>query len=115
MWAADIKEEISVEGATTRAGPLVVTFRTAAFGRSTSYTSLAYDYSEGAPRTILEADQRATSHSKRDRELRLRRRRRHGGTNVTYHLEAEAAGAHPGNTLRCALQEPDHVGNPAMS
>lgn len=48
-WAADIKEvhvaERDVEGR-----PALVTFRAAAFGRSTSY-SLRYDYS-GAPREL---------------------------------------------------------------
>ena len=46
MWAADIKEVTVVER-DCEGGAAVVTFRVAAFGRSTSYT-LAYDYS-GAP------------------------------------------------------------------
>jgi hypothetical protein len=43
-WAADIKE-IVVEERDGEGRPLVVTWRAAAFGRSTSYT-LVYDYSE---------------------------------------------------------------------
>ena len=46
LWAADIKEVTVVER-DAEGRPAVVTFRAAAFGRSTSYT-LAYDYS-GAP------------------------------------------------------------------
>ena len=48
-WAADIKE-VTVHDRDGQGRPLEVTFRTAAFGRSTSYT-LAYDYAE-APRAL---------------------------------------------------------------
>jgi len=43
-WAADIKE-VAIDEVDDQGRPAVVTFRAAAFGRSTSYT-LAYDYSE---------------------------------------------------------------------
>ncbi len=43
-WAADIKE-VTIDERDAEGRPSVVTFRAAAFGRSTSYT-LAYDYSE---------------------------------------------------------------------
>ena len=43
-WAADIKE-VEVKERDDLGRPLLVTFRAAAFGRSTSYT-LAYDYAE---------------------------------------------------------------------
>lgn len=45
-WAADIKA-VSVDERDEQGRPTIVTFRAAAFGRSTSYT-LSYDYS-GAP------------------------------------------------------------------
>jgi ribosome-associated toxin RatA of RatAB toxin-antitoxin module len=48
-WAADIKA-VSVEERDAEGRALRVTFRAAAFGRSTSYT-LHYDYS-GAPREL---------------------------------------------------------------
>ena len=48
-WAADIKEVV-VEERDDEGRPLLVTFRAAAFGRSTSYT-LRYDFSE-APRIL---------------------------------------------------------------
>ena len=43
-WAADIKE-VTIDERDAEGRPSVVTFRAAAFGRSTSYT-LAYDYAE---------------------------------------------------------------------
>ena len=43
-WAADIKEVV-VEERDDQGRPVLVTFRAAAFGRSTSYT-LRYDFSE---------------------------------------------------------------------
>src|ERR1700761_2556286 len=48
-WAADIKE-VTVHERGPDDQPLLVTFRAAAFGRSTSYT-LAYDYSD-APHSL---------------------------------------------------------------
>jgi ribosome-associated toxin RatA of RatAB toxin-antitoxin module len=48
-WAADIKA-VSVEERDAQGRAVLVTFRAAAFGRSTSYT-LSYDYS-GAPRRL---------------------------------------------------------------
>ncbi len=43
-WAADIKE-VEIKERDDQGRPLSVTFRAAAFGRSTSYT-LGYDYAE---------------------------------------------------------------------
>ena len=43
-WAADIKD-VTVHERDEQGRPTLVTFRAAAFGRSTSYT-LAYDYSQ---------------------------------------------------------------------
>lgn len=48
-WAADIKA-VAVEERDSEGRAVLVTFRTAAFGRSTSYT-LRYDYGE-APHTL---------------------------------------------------------------
>ena len=48
-WAADIKQ-VAVDERDDDGRPSLVTFRAAAFGRSTSYT-LRYDYS-GAPREL---------------------------------------------------------------
>ncbi|HLI24565.1 MAG TPA: SRPBCC family protein [Acidimicrobiales bacterium] len=48
-WAADIKS-VSVDETDDEGRAVLVTFRAAAFGRSTSYT-LRYDYS-GAPRRL---------------------------------------------------------------
>ena len=48
-WAADIKE-VEVKERDDLGRPTLVTFRAAAFGRSTSYT-LAYDYAE-APHVL---------------------------------------------------------------
>ena len=48
-WAADIKE-VEIKERDDQGRPLLVTFRAAAFGRSTSYT-LAYDYAE-APHVL---------------------------------------------------------------
>ena len=51
-WAGDIKE-IVVEECDDEGRPLLVTFRAAAFGRSTSYT-LRYDYSAAPSRLSWE-------------------------------------------------------------
>jgi ribosome-associated toxin RatA of RatAB toxin-antitoxin module len=48
-WAADIKE-VEVKERDEQGRPLLVTFRAAAFGRSTGYT-LAYDFSD-APHSL---------------------------------------------------------------
>src|SRR5271165_1709789 len=48
-WAADIKE-VTIHERDADGRPKLVTFRAAAFGRSTTYT-LAYDFSE-APRVL---------------------------------------------------------------
>ena len=57
-WAADIKE-VTIDERDDEGRPSLVTFRAAAFGRSTSYT-LAYDYSE-APASSPGSRPRATS------------------------------------------------------
>ncbi len=59
-WAADIKE-ITVLERDAQERPLLVNFRAAAFGRSTSYT-LAYDFSEAPRNSFVEAHQRRHHH-----------------------------------------------------
>lgn len=54
-WAADIKE-VTVHDRDAEGRPLLVTFRAAAFGRSTSYT-LAYDFAD-APNSFVASDPR---------------------------------------------------------
>ena len=62
-WASDIKE-VTIESRDDQGRPELVTFRAAAFGRSTSYT-LAYDYSE-APQVLSWVQTRGDITSKLD-------------------------------------------------
>lgn len=91
-WAADIKE-VNVHERDEGGRPTLVSFRAAAFGRSTSYT-LAYDYGE-APRVL------AWRLTKGDITTRLDGRyvfepAEGGGTEVTYLLEVELRVPIPG-------------------
>jgi len=91
-WAADIKE-VTVHERDEQGRPSLVSFRAAAFGRSTTYT-LAYDHRE-AP-TIL-----GWRLTKGDITTRLDGRYEFvptgdGGTEVTYHLEVELRVPIPG-------------------
>jgi len=91
-WAADIKE-VTVQERDAEGRPLVVTFRAAAFGRSTSYT-LTYDYSS-APRVL------AWKLTKGDITTKLDGRYEFsaadgGGTDISYHLEVELRVPIPG-------------------
>jgi hypothetical protein len=70
-----------------------VTFRAAAFGRSTSYT-LAYDYSE-APRVLAWKLTQGDITTKLDGSY-IFDPAEGGGTEVTYHLEAELRVPIPG-------------------
>jgi ribosome-associated toxin RatA of RatAB toxin-antitoxin module len=93
-WAADIKE-IVVEERDAEGRPLVVTWRAAAFGRSTSYT-LAYDYSE-APRILSWKLTKGDITSKLDGSYVFDPSTSNGtGTDVTYHLEVELRVPIPG-------------------
>jgi len=92
VWAADIKQ-VTVDERDAEGRPSVVTFRAAAFGRSTSYT-LAYDYSE-APHVL------AWCLTKGDITTKLDGRyvfdaALGGGTDITYHLEVELRVPIPG-------------------
>jgi ribosome-associated toxin RatA of RatAB toxin-antitoxin module len=83
QWAADIKD-VTIEERDEQGRPQVVTFRAAAFGRSTSYT-LAYDFSE-APRVLSWVQTRGDITSKLDGRY-VFSPNGNGGTEVTYHLE----------------------------
>lgn len=83
QWAADIKD-VTIEERDEQGRPKVVTFRAAAFGRSTSYT-LAYDFSE-APQVLSWIQTRGDITSKLDGRY-VFTPNGDGGTEVTYHLE----------------------------
>jgi len=108
-WAADIKQVI-VGGRDGEGRPLEVTFRAAAFGRSTSYT-LAYDYS-AAPACLAWKLVAGDLTSKLDGDYRFTATD-DGGTEITYSLEAELRVPLPGfikrraqsRIVRTALEE----------
>ena len=91
-WAADIKE-VAVHDRDQQGRPLLVTFRAAAFGRSTSYT-LAYDYGE-APRVLAWRLTRGDITTKLDGSY-IFEGAEGGGADVTYHLEVELRVPIPG-------------------
>ena len=70
-----------------------MTFRAAAFGRSTNYT-LAYDFSQ-APRVLSWVQTRGDITSKLDGRYEFAPNG-DGGTEVTYHLEVEMKVPLPG-------------------
>ena len=88
----DIKE-VEVKERDDQGRPLLVTFRAAAFGRSTSYT-LAYDYSD-APHTLAWKLTEGDITTKLDGSY-VFDAGEEGGTDVTYHLEAELRVPIPG-------------------
>ena len=88
----DIKE-VEVKERDPQGRPLLVTFRAAAFGRSTSYT-LAYDYSD-APHTLAWKLTEGDITTKLDGSY-VFDPGVGGGTDVTYHLEAELRVPIPG-------------------
>ncbi len=92
QWARDIKE-VTVHERDAEGRPLSVTFRAAAFGRSTSYT-LAYDYSE-APRVLAWRLTRGDITAKLDGAYEFDPGDG-GGTELTYHLEVELRVPIPG-------------------
>ena len=91
-WAADIKE-VTIDERDDQGRPLLVTFRAAAFGRSTNYT-LAYDYS-GAPDVLAWVQTRGDITAKLDGRY-VFTPTGDGGTEVTYHLEVEMKVPLPG-------------------
>jgi YD repeat-containing protein len=84
-WAADIKS-IVVDERDGEGRPVLVTFRVAAFGRSTTLT-LAYDYTD-APRILSWTSTKGDITSRWDGSY-VFDPGDGGGTEVTYHLEAE--------------------------
>ncbi len=82
-WVADIKE-VSVDERDGLGRPLVVTFRAAAFGRSTTYT-LAYDYTN-APQALSWRQVEGDLTNQLDGSYAFAAAQE--GTEVTYHLEA---------------------------
>lgn len=97
-WAADIKS-VSVDERDSDGRGTLVTFRAAAFGRSTSYT-LRYDYS-AAPHTLAWVQERGDITSRLDGEY-VFDAAAGGGTDVTYHLVVELKVPIPGFVKRRA-------------
>ncbi len=97
QWAADIKEvrvlERDAQGRAT-----MVAFRTAAFGRSTSYT-LAYDYAK-APLELSWIEEQGDLTRRLDGAYRFEPSG--SGTEVTYHLVVELVVPIPGFVKRRA-------------
>lgn len=91
-WAADIKE-VAVHERDDQGRPTLVTFRAAAFGRSTSYT-LSYDYGQ-APRVLAWRLTQGDITTKLDGSY-VFDPAVGGGTDVTYHLEVELRVPIPG-------------------
>jgi ribosome-associated toxin RatA of RatAB toxin-antitoxin module len=91
-WAADIKE-VSIDELDDQGRALLTTWRAAAFGRSTSYT-LEYDYSD-APRVLSWKLVKGDITTKLDGSYVFEPGEA-GGTDVTYHLEAELRVPIPG-------------------
>ena len=91
-WAGDIKE-VTVHERDADDRPLLVTFRAAAFGRSTSYT-LSYDY-DGAPRVLAWKLTKGDITTKLDGSY-VFDGLDGGGTDITYHLEVELRVPIPG-------------------
>jgi ribosome-associated toxin RatA of RatAB toxin-antitoxin module len=91
-WANDVKE-VEVKERDAEGRPTLVTFRAAAFGRSTTYT-LAYDYAD-APHTLAWKLTQGDITTKLDGSYVF-----DAGdgdtTEVTYHLEAELRVPIPG-------------------
>jgi phosphatidylinositol alpha-1,6-mannosyltransferase len=97
-WAADIKA-VSVEQRDEQGRPLRVTFRAAAFGRSTSYT-LLYDYS-GAPGRLSWVQVAGDLTRRLDGSYELVAAD-DGGTEITYRLTVDLKVPLPGFVKRRA-------------
>lgn len=99
-WAADIKDA-TVDERDDEGRPLVVTFRAAAMGRSTTYT-LRYDYG-GAPERLAWTQERGDITSRLDGWYTFAAAADEPGrTEVTYHLEVELVVPLPGFVKRRA-------------
>jgi ribosome-associated toxin RatA of RatAB toxin-antitoxin module len=92
QWARDIKE-VHVDERDEQGRPKVVTFRAAAFGRSSNNT-LSYDYGQ-APDVLAWVQVQGDITSKFD-GCYVFKPTTEGGTEVTYHLEVEMKVPLPG-------------------
>lgn len=97
-WAADIKA-VNVESRDDRGRPVRVTFRAAAFGRSTSYT-LEYDYSR-APEELSWVQIRGDITRRLDGSYQLSPSG-DGATEIVYHLVVDLKVPLPGFVKRRA-------------
>jgi ribosome-associated toxin RatA of RatAB toxin-antitoxin module len=104
-WVADIKE-VTVTARDDEGRPSAVTFRTAAFGRSTSYT-LSYDYAD-APHCLAWKQTSGDLTSKLDGQYTFDRAD-DGSTEVTYALEVELRVPLPGFIKRRAQSRIMHT------
>jgi len=91
-WVAEIKE-VTVEQRDEDGRPALVSFRVAAFGRSTSYT-LAYDYAQ-APKVLAWRLTKGDITTRLDGAYQFEAAGE-GLTEVTYHLEVEMKVPLPG-------------------
>jgi len=91
-WAADIKQ-VTVHERDDAGRPTLVSFRAAAFGRSTSYT-LAYDYAD-APHGLAWRQTQGDITTKLDGSY-VFEPLEGGGTELNYHLEVELRVPIPG-------------------
>jgi hypothetical protein len=97
-WAADIKA-VSIDERDEEGRPVRVTFRAAAFGRSTSYT-LLYEYSE-APAELSWVQVAGDITRRLDGAYELRPAG-DGATEITYHLTVDLVVPLPGFVKRRA-------------
>ena len=104
-WAADVKA-VHVDERDGEGRPTLVTFRAAAFGRSTSYT-LAYDYA-AAPHRIAWRQVAGDLTSKLDGSYSFEPAG-DGGTEVAYTLEVELRVPLPGFIKRRAQSRIMHI------
>jgi ribosome-associated toxin RatA of RatAB toxin-antitoxin module len=98
QWVADLKE-VHVHERDQEGRPSLVSFRAAAFGRSTSYT-LAYDYTQ-APTELRWVQREGDLTSRLDGIYRFKPAPE-GGTEVTYQLAVELRVPLPGFIKRRA-------------
>lgn len=98
QWAADIRS-VQVEERDAEGNPSLVTFRAAAFGRSTSY-SLRYDYSE-APSKLSWKQERGDITRRLDGAYELTPSG-DGGTEIAYTLVVDLIVPLPGFVKRRA-------------
>ncbi len=104
-WAADVKT-VHVQERDDEGRPKLVTFRAAAFGRSTSYT-LAYDYS-AAPRVLAWRQIAGDLTSKLDGSYTFEPSG-DGGTDISYTLDVELRVPLPGFIKRRAQSRIMHI------